>query len=70
MTEAEAAKQKTVFVMHCYFEDLIDESFALAAKFPESTDIFITTNSAEKQALLADKFNALPNKIKCKVICQ
>ena len=68
MTEAEAAKQKTVFVMHCYFEDLIDESFALAAKFPESTDIFITTNSAEKQALLADKFNALPNKVDVRVI--
>ncbi len=68
MTEAEAAQQKTVFVMHCYFEDLIDESFALAAKFPASTDIFITTNSTDKQALLTDKFSALPNQVDVRVI--
>lgn len=68
ITPEQAGQNKTAFVMHCYFDDLAEASVALASKFPASTDIYITTNTAEKQALFIEKFKVLPNKIEVRLI--
>ncbi|MDE7322611.1 MAG: rhamnan synthesis F family protein [Lachnospiraceae bacterium] len=53
-------KEKQIaLVMHLYFLDLLDNSLYYAQSMPESSDIFITTNTLEKKKAIEDKFQKL-----------
>ena len=54
--EAEIKKNRVALVMHLYYEDLLAESFSYACAMPETTDVYITTNSDEKKTLIEDYF--------------
>ncbi len=43
-------------VFHLYFEDLIEDSFYYLSSMPEQSDIYITTNTKEKKALIEKRF--------------
>ena len=49
-------EKKVALIMHLYFEDLIDSSFAYAQAMPEEADIYITTDSERKKNLIEKKF--------------
>lgn len=56
-------KRKVALVMHLYFEDLIPDMCCYASYMPKEVDIYITTNSVEKQKKIEKEFlNKLANK--------
>lgn len=52
-------KNRVALVMHLYFEDLIDSSYAYAEMMPENTDVYVTTNTEEKKKKIEEKFSRL-----------
>lgn len=55
---------KVAFILHLYFEDLLDDYYAYAANMPESADIFITTSQERLIPMIQAKFDTLPNQVK------
>lgn len=57
-TEAEeyAKTHKIALVMHLYFDDLVEDSFQHAQTMPETTDVYITTNTEEKKKHIEEVF--------------
>ncbi|GFH42417.1 hypothetical protein Hs30E_09680 [Lactococcus hodotermopsidis] len=55
---------KVAFILHLYFEDLLDDYYAYAANMPENVDIYITTSKEELVVKLRKKFATLSNKVK------
>ncbi len=51
---------KTALIMHLYYEDQFQLFYRYALSMPESADIYITTSSEEKAALLREVFSAGP----------
>lgn len=61
--------KKIALIMHLYFEDLIDSSFAYAQAIPENADVYITTNTEQKKQSIEKKFKNLKcNKLDVRVI--
>lgn len=54
------AQRRIALAMHLYFMDMLPQSLAFAANLPPQTDVFISTDSAEKQAQIETAFAALP----------
>lgn len=59
---------KVGLVFHAYYEALFDESIGYLNHFPDSTEILITTNSAEKKRLLEEKLSKAKRKAEVIVI--
>lgn len=53
-------ERRVALAMHLYFMDMLDQSAAFAARFPPQTDVFISTDSADKKARIEAAFAALP----------
>ncbi|MDD4851146.1 MAG: rhamnan synthesis F family protein [Gemmiger sp.] len=65
VTEPEAAKalcanRKIALGMHLYFMDMLGQSYAFAANMPPETDVYITTDHADKKAEIEKAFATLP----------
>lgn len=54
---------KVAFILHLYFEDLLDDYYEYAANMPETADIFITTSQEALISKIEEKFSHLPNKL-------
>lgn len=62
-------KRKIALVMHLYFEDLVEDSFAYASSMPDQSDVYITTDTAEKKNKIEKIFNSLPcNHLEIRII--
>ncbi len=62
-------KKGLLLVMHLYYPDKFEESYACAARFPKETDVCITTNTLEKADQIRKKFETLGfNKLDVRVI--
>jgi rhamnosyltransferase len=48
-------KYKAALIYHLYFDDLIDESFSYISNMPSYADIYITTDTEKKKALIMKK---------------
>ena len=48
--------RRVALAMHLYFMDMLDQSVAFAAKFPPQTDVFISTDSADKKEKIEAAF--------------
>lgn len=53
-------KRKIALVMHLYFPDLVEDSFQHALSIPKEADVYITTDSVEKKAVIMETFQKLP----------
>lgn len=53
-------QNRVALVMHIYFEDLLDESFAHVSAMPKESDIYLTTDTAEKKEAIEKRFKSLP----------
>ena len=65
-TSEKKSDMKICLFFHCYYADLFDESIGVMKRFPKSTEIIVTTSSAEKFSILNQKLNK--NKICAKCI--
>ena len=54
--EKVCAERKIALAMHLYFMDMLEQSVAFATKFPPQTDVFISTDSAEKKVQIEAAF--------------
>ena len=61
-------KVKVALMMHIYFEDLADYCADYASHMPKEADIYITTNTESKKAVIEKSFSKLPNKVLVVVI--
>lgn len=62
--EIDISKKKVALVIHQYFEDLIDYCYQYALSMPDTTDIYITTDKAEKKEKIEQAFKKGPwNKV-------
>lgn len=50
--------------MHIYYPELAEECLGYAAAMPDEADIILTTDTAEKKALLENKSAALPQRVR------
>lgn len=50
-------QKKIILIMHLYYADLIPESYSYACAMPSNADIYITTNTEEKQKLIEKQFS-------------
>lgn len=57
------SKKKIALVIHFYYPDLAEYCLHYAESMPKEADIYITTDSDEKQAIIEKVFSALPNKV-------
>lgn len=55
-----ARQRKVALVMHLYFPELVEESYAYAQSMPEYADVYITTDSQEKREVIEKVFSKLP----------
>lgn len=58
------SKLKVAFILHLYFEDLLDDYLTYAANMPENVDIFITTSQENLVSTIQRKFETLSNQVK------
>lgn len=62
-------KQKVALIMHLFFEDLLEDSYAYASTMPPFADIFITTDTEKKKKQIEQAFSTLEcNKLEVRVI--
>ena len=61
-------KVKVALMMHIYFEDLADYCADYASHMPGYADIYITTNTESKKAVIEKSFSKLSNKVLVLVI--
>lgn len=52
--------RKTALIIHSYFEDLIDDCYDHALSMPEGSDVYITTDTKEKQEKIQERFAGGP----------
>jgi rhamnosyltransferase len=52
-------KYNTALIYHIYFEDLIDEALSYVSNMPSYADIYITTDTEKKKALIMKKAEIL-----------
>lgn len=67
-TSEKKSSLKVGLVYHAYYEDLFDEDISYIQNFPDNSGIFITTNTAEKKALLDKKLKNVGCKANVEVI--
>lgn len=61
--------KRVALVMHLYFLDLLPSSYHYASSMPEEADIYITTNTQEKQEKIEKYFSEIRcNKLEVRVI--
>ncbi|MDR0851644.1 MAG: rhamnan synthesis F family protein [Clostridiales Family XIII bacterium] len=60
-------RMKTALLMHMYFPDMFEEALHYAESMPESSDIYITTNTEEKADGIRALFEKLPNKTEIRI---
>lgn len=53
------SRSKTVLIMHLYYDDLIPVYMDYASHVPENTDIYITTDTLEKQRMIEKNIDVL-----------
>ncbi|GAA5819218.1 MAG: rhamnan synthesis protein F [Methanobrevibacter sp. CfCl-M3] len=55
---------KVAFILHLYFEDLVNDYYDYTSNMPENVDVFITTSQNDLISIIESKFKNLPNKVK------
>jgi rhamnosyltransferase len=61
-------KYKAALIYHIYFDDLIDESFSYISNMPSYADIYITTNTEKKKALIMKKAESVKRKVEIIIV--
>ncbi|MCJ1996245.1 rhamnan synthesis protein F [Lactococcus piscium] len=56
-------KVKVALIIHLYFEDMVDDFFAYANFFPDTTDIFITTSQISVKQKVEKKRSSIRQKM-------
>ncbi|MBS7577281.1 MULTISPECIES: rhamnan synthesis F family protein [unclassified Enterococcus] len=61
---AQKNRLRIAFILHLYFEDLIDDYLAYAKNMPANVDVFVTTSQQHLINQIEEKFSALTNQVK------
>lgn len=59
LLERQMKENRVALVMHLYFPDLLEDSYAYVSSMPESADIYLTTDTEEKKAAIEQAFAKL-----------
>ncbi|MGF7002036.1 lipopolysaccharide biosynthesis protein [Lachnospiraceae bacterium PFB1-21] len=61
--------KRVALVMHIYFTDLLEESYHSVSAMPAQSDIYLTTDTAEKKRAIEERFADFPcNKLEVRLI--